>query len=219
MLTHYDFLHLLFNVLWLYWFGLLLFPRVSDRDILWLYVAGGVAGSLCYVAVTSLWPELQNPGAYLCGASASVLAIMTTAAIINPNREIRLFIVGAVRLKWIATACIVLTFMGLGGGNAGASAAHVGGVVAGALFPSLALRRKEDKALGIPAQFRRIRINVHRDGNAVAKAAANRLSDAERLDQILDKIRQSGYQSLSAGERNELNILSQRIDRIQNDNQ
>lgn len=225
MVTHYEFLHFLFNVLWLYWFGTLLYTRVSDRQFTWLYVFGGVVGAVCYVAVTAFWPELQTPGGYLCGASASVLAIMTTAAILSPDREIRLFLFGNVKLKWVAVVCIALTFLGLGGGNPGAQSAHVGGVAAGALFPFIFLGRgksassaRQKKPFEAPSGFRKIRINVKRDGNAVAQAAAKRLSDAERLDQLLDKIRQSGYRSLSAGERNELNLLSQRIDKIHSNN-
>lgn len=214
MFTHYDFFHLLFNVLWLYWFGLMLFPRVSGRRLLWLYVGGGLAGALLYVGVTFLAPALSEQGAYLCGASASVLAVMTAAAFIIPDREVNLFLIGSVKLKWVTIACVALTLFGVGGGNMGAQSAHIGGVAFGAIF-ALAFRRKSSSAhVGNPGSATRpkkIRLNVRRDGNAVAEAAGGRLSDAGRLDQLLDKIRLSGYGSLSTGERNELTQLSKRI--------
>ncbi|MEZ3550296.1 MAG: rhomboid family intramembrane serine protease [Muribaculaceae bacterium] len=222
MATHYDFLHLLFNMLWLYWFGVMLFPSVSGNRLLLLYAGGGLAGAALYVAASAILPPASS-GAYLCGASASVLAIMTTAAVISPDRRINLFLLGSVKLKWITIGCIVLTFLGLGGGNPGSQAAHIGGVVFGFAFPFMIRRKAFVKTaskvrVAMPkvkeTAVRTVRLNVRRDGAAVATAAGQRLSDSRRLDMLLDKIRISGYASLTAGERNELNELSQRIDKI-----
>lgn len=226
MVTHYDFLHLLFNMLWLYWFGIILIPYAGRNSILWIYISGGILGALLYVAVNALMPSLQAPGAYLCGASASVLAVMSTAAIVAPNRPINLFLIGSVKLKWVAIACVALTFLGIGGGSPGAQSAHFGGVIAGLVFPFVALGKRLGKpsvkpAPSMPSPLRSVKIKIrrhNRDGAGVANAAAGRLSDASRLDQLLDKIRHSGYDSLTAGERNELNELSRRIDKIQNNN-
>ena len=130
---------------------------------------------------------------------------------------------GSVKLKWITIGCIVLTFLGLGGGNPGSQAAHIGGVVFGFAFPFMIRRKAFVKTaskvrVAMPkvkeTAVRTVRLNVRRDGAAVATAAGQRLSDSRRLDMLLDKIRISGYASLTAGERNELNELSQRIDKI-----
>lgn len=228
MVTHYDFLHLLFNMLWLYWFGVMFTPAAGDKNLIRLYIGGGLAGTVLYVAVTALWPSLSTPGAYLCGASASVLAIMTAVATISPDRRVYLFLIGPVRIKWIAIACIVLTFLGLGGGNPGAQSAHIGGVVFGVAFALWKKHRKPSKKDNrqrstssqpfqttrqyTPGKATRVAIN----GDAVAKAVAGRLSDASRLDELLDKIRLSGYSSLTTGERNELNELSRRLDKTGN---
>ena len=61
MATHYDFLHLLFNMLWLYWFGVMLFPSVSGNRLLLLYAGGGLAGAALYVAASAILPRLR-PG-------------------------------------------------------------------------------------------------------------------------------------------------------------
>ena len=107
----------------------------------------------------------------------------------------------------------------MGGGNSGGQAAHIGGVIFGASF-ALATKMGFDPAKKLNISNAEItrkprnakpRMNVSRDGNAVAKAAAGRLADSDRLDQLLDKIRMSGYPSLTASERNELNALSQRL--------
>ncbi|MBD5355637.1 MAG: rhomboid family intramembrane serine protease [Bacteroides sp.] len=213
MVTHYGILHLLFNMLWLFWFGRLLMTTLSDRHLLWLYIGGGAFGALIYIAGQATFPAVTG-SAYLCGASASVLSVMTATAIRTPNLTMTLFLFGEVKLKWIAVACILLTFAGVGGGNTGGQAAHVGGVLFGAAF-ILAIKRGYDiskKFSEKPRQkMAKPRVNVKRDGKAVAEAASGRLGDPARLDELLDKIRMSGYQSLTAAERRELTALSQRL--------
>ncbi|MDE6768826.1 MAG: rhomboid family intramembrane serine protease [Muribaculaceae bacterium] len=218
MVIQYDFIHLLFNVLWLFWFGVFIPFQVSEKQRLLLYAGGGFAGALLYVCVNLIWHDSVVPGGYLCGASAAVLAIMTAVAIWSPRREVRLFLIGSVQLKWVALGCMVLTFLGLNGGSGAAQSAHIGGVLFGALFALATARHfaKHPRATTSSAAHapqRKVRIHVRRNGKAVAEAAANRLNDEGRLDQLLDKIRLSGYSSLTAGERNELNLLSQRLDK------
>ena len=217
--TQYDFLHLLFNMLWLFWFGRILQTTLSDRHLITLYIGGGIIGGVFFLLSAFL---LLPSSAFLCGASASVLAIMTACAIRTPELRLNLFLFGEVKLKWIAIGCIILTFLGVGGGNTGGQAAHIGGVVFGAAF-ALLLKRGFDlsrhifpSAVGKAVREKASsgsRRNVRRDGNAVAKAAAGRLSDSNRLDQLLDKIRFSGYASLSSSERQELNALSKRLNK------
>lgn len=222
MVTQYDFLHLLFNVLWLYWFGIYLPEWLSERRRLILYVGSGLAGAVLYITVCAVWPSMSLVGSSLCGSSAAVLGIMTAVAVWSPKRKITLFLLGQVQFRWLALACIVLAFFGYGGGSAAAQSAHLGGVVFGLLFAVLTRsailagrdRRPADRPH--PALFkpsRRIRLNISRDGRAVAETMSERLSDTGRLDVLLDKIRMSGYSSLTTGERNELNVLSQRLNR------
>ncbi len=223
MATHYDFLHLLFNMLWLFWFGRILMITLTERHLLWLYIGGGLVGAAFYIGVQAVSPGLSPAGTYLCGASASVLAIIAGAAMRSPDLRLYLLIFGEVKLKWIAIGCILLTFAGIGGGNTGGQAAHVGGVLFGLGF-AFALKKGFDpvKKVGEEVKMRRKAVlkvvnaplqrgNVVRDGHAVAKAASGKLSDANRLDALLDKIRLSGYNSLTETERKELNALSQRL--------
>lgn len=233
MVTHYDILHLLFNMLWLMWFGRILTMVMEERHLTWIFVTGGIAGAIFYVGCQAVFPELSNGSPYLCGASAAVLAVMAGSAVRTPDTPLYLFLVGKVKLKWVALVCILLTFAGIGGGNGGGQAAHVGGVFAGIIYVLVyKLTRLEPVASGvqtedyddmdIPRRPRRkvtlqvgtpsvVRRNVVRDGHAVAKAASGRLSDSARLDALLDKIRLSGYSSLSEIERKELNALSERL--------
>lgn len=211
MVTQFSVLHLLFNVLWLYWFGRLMLSCEGERGVLVDYIGGGLAGAICYIAVsvTGVAPQ----GAYLCGASASLLAMMGTVAVADRGREMRLLLFGVIRLRWFALICILLTFLGVGGGSAGGPVAHLGGLAFGVVFGLIGFHHHT------PAWSRRsgktpkrgTGKNVARDAGAVAKAAANRLGDHGRLDELLDKIRVSGYESLTEREKEELNAISRRI--------
>lgn len=209
MAVHFDFLHMLFNVLWLYWFGTILLITLSDRHLAYYFFGGGVTGGIFFILASAFgWS-----GGWLCGASAAVIAVMCGAAIRLPDHRINLFLIGSVRLKWVAAACCVLAFIG-GGGN---QAAHIGGLVWG-VANGLLIRGGFDPT----AKLRNLTSRRNNCGKPDGRRRTTRgmidaieryRNDTERLDQLLDKIRISGYGSLSAKERKELNDLSKRLNR------
>ncbi len=206
MVTQVEFLHLFFNMLWLIWFGDILMSTLGQRHLLGLYLCGGVVGGLLYLAAASWVPALCPPGSVLIGSSASVLAVMAATAFRSPDYTFHLFFIGDVRLKWIAVFMIVLAFIGLGGGNAGGQVAHIGGVAFGSL-QGLLLRRGID----IFGRHGRSRQQLRRRPAKVLSAIDQHRRDAARLDELLDKIRISGFNSLNKKEREELDRLSQKI--------
>lgn len=211
MVAHVDFLHLLFNVLWLLWFGGLLAGVVSQRRLLWLYVGGGLAGAAVFMlACGAIGPVGGDPR--LIGASASVLAVMTAAGCLMPSYRLHLFFAGDVKLKWIVIVMILLSFLGAGGGSTGGGMAHVGGVLYGVAWSLWSMRRSGRKRSGevrrnAPAHPRPTVTGARRVASILEQ---NRL-DRIRLDQLLDKIRVSGYESLTRAERRELDTISKRI--------
>lgn len=209
MFTHADFFHLLFNMLWLLWFGFILLSRLEARRVAALYLGGGIAGGVLYMVGPYVMPGIYTYGSVLLGASASVLALMGAAAILMPDYRLHLFFIGDVKLKWMALVMIVLAFLGLGGGNAGGQVAHIGGVAFGCIF-ALAVRRGRSELIGCASNRRRKRKNPFegmQSANPVVQARIN----AERLDQLLDKIHLSGFNSLTAKERMELEELSKKV--------
>lgn len=204
MMVHFDVLHMIFNVLWLYWFGRYLLIAATDRTLALHFFGGGICGGILFVVSAALgWG-----GGWLCGCSAAVIAVMCGAAFRHPDMEIGLFLIGNVKLKWVAIVCCLLTFLG-GGGN---QAAHLGGLLWGiglSVFsshtPYLKDFGKNRKGGGDQPRQRK------RSADRMVKVLADRRSDMERLDEILDKIKISGYDSLSKKERKELNELSQRL--------
>lgn len=209
MFAQYDFLHLLFNMLWLYWFGEIFLFADSSRRMLALYVYGGLAGALlfmvCYAAL----------GRYglLIGSSASVLAVVVATAVMHPDYKMNLLFLGEISLKWVAAATILIDFLSLGGGNSGGHLAHIGGAIAGFVY-AFGLKKGVDitrpfcrLADGVASLFSRRRPPVARQRRA---ATATR-SDEDTLDEILDKVKKSGYASLTQAEKRRLFDVSNRI--------
>lgn len=213
MFTQYNFLHILFNMLCLYWFGQVLLLTLSDRHLLWLYLVGGVFGGVFYLLIYNLLPTFSSVAATLCGSSASVLAIMVAAALRSPDYEMNLLLIGAVKLKWIALVAIVMAVIGIGGNNSGGEIAHLGGVFAGILFGVMLRRGKDITKVGIGFSNKRTNVAKTRKINAsrTATVMTNHRDDMTRLDELLDKIKQSGYKSLTRKERDELEGLSKRL--------
>jgi membrane associated rhomboid family serine protease len=231
MFLHWDFWHLLWNMLFLFWFGRILQDLLGNRRILPIYFYGGLAGAAVAFALLNLLPD-QN-GTILLGASAGVSAVLMAAATLAPNYEIMLF-VWPVRIKYIALARIVLDIIAVKGFvNTGGSVAHLGGVAIGYMFIRL-LQQGTDLSLGFNSVVdgmsrlgsglfsgrRRPGPRVaHRQPQSAGPADADRaarrsrkprsrvaveegISDKQaRVDQILDKIGKSGYDSLSKDEK------------------
>lgn len=223
MFTQTNFLHLLFNLLWLYWFWRILSVRYTAGKILSIYLFGGIAGGLCWLI--SGISGILLPGAYLCGASASLLAMMGVAMTAMGGMRLNLMLFGEVKLRWFALVCILLTFFGGSTASSGTFAAHLGGAVYGVayalmtenkIFPQNIFTKEKERFLRL---FKRERTRQRRKAedftaanveNFVA-AGKGRLADHRRLDELLDKIRLSGYASLSPAEKRELNAISSKL--------
>ena len=197
MFTQTNVFHLLFNMLWLYWFGIVLADAGGDRKVVRGYVAGGIAGAVAFIIFAGFAPSLSASS--LSGASASVVAIMVESALKRPDMRFRLLLIGTVRLKWLALMSLLLLLLGFGGGNAGGQAAHIGGVVSG-----LALWLIDTGRIPLPKHEKR------RKADRIIKVMESRRQGMERLDELLDKIKVSGYDSLTKQEKRELDRLSSR---------
>ena len=96
MFMHAGLLHLLFNMLWLYWFGRLFLNIFSSKHLRGLYVLGGICGGLLYMIAYNVFPYFEDAvfGSYLLGASASVLAIVIATAVREPDYQVQLLFIG-----------------------------------------------------------------------------------------------------------------------------
>lgn len=184
MFVQTDFFHLLFNMLWLVCFGRLLAMARGERALVWTYVGGGVAGALVFVLAGVLFPAFG--GGSLIGSSAAVMAVAVAAAFAVPDLELPLWLIGSVKVKWIVAVMCVLFCAGFTGSMT-ANSAHIGGAAYAAVA---ALWRKR---------------STRRPGKAADEAA--------ELDRLLDKVKRSGYDSLSRRDKERLFNLSHRVRR------
>lgn len=239
MFAQYDVLHILFNLLWFYWFGTLFMMTATQRQLFALYLLGGLGGAALFLLSYSTLPAFAYHTAMLIGSSASVIAIVTATAILMPDFKMHLLLFGAISLKWIAIVTIGLVLIGVTGSNAGGEIAHIGGVAVGAIY-ALQLKRGRDitrplnrffdsiaNAFGglkssIAHVFKPRQPKPHQasTGSSRQTSGSNRHeasspkcseNDREILDQILDKIKKSGYSALTPEERRRLFDVSNRI--------
>jgi membrane associated rhomboid family serine protease len=230
MFMHSGFLHILFNMLWLYWFGRIFLQFQNKQRIVSTYFLGGLAGGLIYILAYQAFPGLQDriPEFGMVGASASVVAIIAATATLLPNYSVNVIFIGPVKLKYIAIFLIIVDVLSLGGDNAGGHFAHLGGAAYGYLFARQLNAGKDignwfTKFInGIQEAFKKqpkqkksnFRVHVNQENMSKqkqkAKSSANQKqeksasakADQEVIDDILDKIAQSGYDSLSDSEKN-----------------
>jgi membrane associated rhomboid family serine protease len=135
MFLHTEFMHILFNMLWLYWFGLMFTAFFNPKQLLNVYLAGGLAGGLFYILVFNLVPELPVKNSLALGASASVMAVVLAVATYKPKVSMYLLFFGEVKIIYIALFALVLDALFLfSGQNVGGHLAHLGGAALGWFF-------------------------------------------------------------------------------------
>jgi membrane associated rhomboid family serine protease len=211
MFMHAGVLHILFNMLWLYWMGQIFEEYLGNKRTIGLYLMGGFAGALFYILAFNLLPAFTSVNAAeqstIVGASASVMAIVVATATLVPDYTISLILIGPVKLKWLVFVILVLDFLGIAGGNAGGEIAHLGGALMGFIYIKQ-LQKGHDWVGGIAKLFKaKPKLKV------VSNNFGKNSSDYPRqdeIDRILDKISQSGYNSLNKQERETLSQASKK---------
>lgn len=214
MFVHFDFIHLLFNILYLYWFGKLFMSLITPRLLLKVYVLGGLSGALLYYLGINLIPAF-NVNSEMIGASGSVMAIMMAVAIYRPNHSILLLFFGEVRLKYIALIAIILDLISIPAlSNTGGHLAHLGGSAFGLVFGLMLLKGQISIGLltnvtksksGWQFWQKKSNMNVsHKRPLTDLEYNAIKVRRQNEVDRILEKIKTSGYESLSESEKKTL---------------
>lgn len=215
MFTQFGFLHLLFNMLWLYWFGSIFMNTFSGSKLTGVYILGGISGAIVYIAAYALFPafELERYQSWAIGASASVMAIVFAVCTYLPNHKIYVFLIGPVKLIHLALFTAIIDLLSIPSGNAGGHIAHLGGALFGYLF-TLSLRRNFDLTGRLSSLLDKIsnnRLFKKRKMKVKYKKKVSDMTDVEynefkkrkdeRINNILDKISKHGYESLTKEEK------------------
>lgn len=226
MFLHDRFLHILWNMLFLYWFGRIVGDFLGNHRVLPLYLLGGIVGGLAYFISINLLPYGGGAVHYALGASGAVMAFVVAAGFISPDYYLRLLFIGDVKLKYIVAVLVFIDLIGMASNiNTGGHFAHLGGAFFGWFFV-YQLRQGTDWSIPVNNFLDRMRRffdnlsttrpsrgphvtyrNPNRSRKTATRAKGNAASDGptsshqEELDAILDKIKQSGYESLSEQEK------------------
>lgn len=226
--AHVDILHILFNMLFLYWFGRLVDEYLGSKRVVALYFLGGIAGGLMFMLIFNLIPYFKPvvDNAVLFGASAAAFSVAVGASTLLPNYTFHLIFLGPVRIKFIALFYIILSLAQTIGPNAGGNLAHLGGALVGYLFIKL-LQNGTDLGKPIYAvmsgwsglfrkrpsmQVTYRERQVYRSTSVYASGSSSttiEVPNQTEIDTILDKISRSGYESLTKEEKQKLFKASQ----------
>lgn len=220
MFLHGGLTHILWNMLALYWFGKIFLSFFSTRHFVGLYLLGGIVGGLFFMLAYNTFPMFTSSDdyAYLVGASAAVLAVVTASAVRVPDYRMNLLLIGEVKLSTLAVATVIISLLLMTSDNAGGSFAHLGGAFAGWAFAYYLNRGRDftlyiNKAVDFFANIckggfkhpRKPKMNIFRgkrtddyDYNAQKK------EQSAEVDKILEKLKKSGYSSLTEEEKKKL---------------
>jgi hypothetical protein len=181
-------------MLMLYYFGNRLQNLFGDKLFYNIFFNGIIFGALLYVFSYNVFPVFKGNESQMIGASAGVMAVLFYLSSYNPNLRIRLFIV-EVKLIYIALFLLILDIIQIPNGNSGGHIAHIGGALTG-----YCLLKYNYQGLNLPSilSFFNSNKNIKKTNIKFDKI------DQKKIDIILDKISESGYDSLSKDEKNYL---------------
>ena len=220
MFTHKDILHILFNMLWLYWFGLIFLEYLDQKKLVAVYLSGGISGAFVYIVSFNVFPVFSQVVAesVAIGASASVMAVVVAIAVYVPDYSVNLFLLGRIKIKYVALVIFILTSVLDFSVNSGGKLAHIGGGLFGYIY-TVNLRRGRDLGKGInriidffatlfkPRRKMRVTYKKRTTDYEYNKA---RVDHQEKINKILDKISKGGYDSLTKEEKDLLFHESQK---------
>jgi len=220
MFIHFDFLHIIFNLIWLYFGSKLFLHFLSQKQLISTYILGGLSGGLSYIIAYNLFPVFEDSilTSKAIGASASVLAIFIAIATHAPNHILRLYLIGNIKLKYIAITIIILDLLlwaiKIDGvfatdlENSGGHIAHIGGAFYGFFYIILL-----NKGFDLSINYQNF-INIFNNQKKERKTRNqqnnddifrnNKAKKQDEINLILEKISQSGYESLTKEEKETL---------------
>jgi membrane associated rhomboid family serine protease len=220
MFTHKDIWHIVFNMLWLYWFGRIFLEYLDQRKLVAVYLMGGISGAIVYVLSFNIFPAFTGVVAesVAIGASASVMAVVIAIAAYVPDYTVQLFLLGRIKIKYMALAIFILTSVMDFSINSGGKLAHIGGAIFG-FFYIQNLRKGRDIAKGFnriidffatifkPRKKLKVTYKKPASDYDYNKIKTDRQA---KINLILDKISKGGYDSLTKEEKDTLFKESQK---------
>ena len=209
---HSGFFHLFFNMYIFLFTSRLFLNLFKSNSLLNVYFLGVIFGGLLFLFSYNLFPAFENSKPYMIGSSAGVMSLLIFMSTYSPNLEVRLIIFN-IKLLYIGIAFMMLDVIQIPYGNAGGHIAHLGGALLGFFYAN---KLKNGVDIGLPFeriifklfnlfQFNKTKMNVAFKNKSNKKFSGrndnNSKTHQKKIDEILDKISSSGYESLSKKEK------------------
>ena len=192
---HGSFSHIFWNMLILYYFGNILKNIFGEKLILNLFLSGIVAGGLTYLISYNLFPVFKGVNSVMIGASAGVMSVLFFLAAYNPQYRIRIIFFD-IKILYIALFLFFYDIIQIPLNNSGGHIAHIGGALWGYYY-SVKYNNGSDLVNSIFSYFKK---NTNNKPSVKSKKD-NKNFDQNKIDEILDKISDSGYDSLTKSEK------------------
>lgn len=214
--SHENIFHILFNLLSFYWFGNIIVEYLGNRRLVSIYLLGGIFAGVLFLVLFNLVPFFKSANTTgLIGASGAIYAVVVAAATLVPDYTFFLIFFGPVKIKYLAMVMIFISVLGSVEINAGGNIAHLGGALMGFVFIRF-LKKGTDigKPISASGDFitkiftKKTPLKVTYKGKT--KESNYTPPDQMEIDDILDKINRSGYESLSKEEKQKLFKASQK---------
>lgn len=204
---HYGFLHLFFNMMVLNFSSRLFLTFFTQKQYLGLYILSAIFSALCFVLSFYFLHQTSS----MVGASAAIMALLVATTAYQPLMEIRLLLIGNVKLWHITAVLLLLDLLQIQMNNTGGHIAHLSGAFFGYIYIKLLqngtdLSRIVDSILNLFSKkqstpFRKVHVNPKKPAAKRESKIVIKDKTQQQLDEILDKISQSGYDSLTAEEK------------------
>ena len=209
--------HILFNMIWLWFFGRLFLQHNSARELLRVYLLGGITGNLLCMLAYAVFPYFHGAASisYILGASGAAMAVMLAITMQRPREKVYIWAMVGLELRYFAIIMVAIDLLSATGDNAGGHIAHIGGAAFGLLYgPAMRYFR------GIRSK-KRPHQRTHQTFSFKGKGSANRKrkqyanatsssrnpasqhqeQDEKQLKAILDKLAKGGYGALTTEEK------------------
>ena len=208
---HSGFFHLFWNMYLLYFSSRLLLNLFNSKIFLKLYFLGIIIGGLTFILSYNFFPVFQDANPYMVGASAGVMSVFIFMSTYSPSLEIKLILFN-IKLRYLGIAFVLLDVIQIPYGNSGGHIAHLGGAFFGFFY---AQRLQKGLDIGLPLDnlvekisqlfIRKSKMKTvykSKDTSDIQNKKSTMVGDQQRkIDEILDKISVSGYESLSNEEK------------------
>lgn len=194
---HGSFSHLFWNMIMLFYFGNILVNYFGDKRLLNVFFNGILFGGIIYIISYNLFPVFTGVSSKMIGSSAGVMAILFYITSYNPNHTIRFYFVN-IKLLYIAVFLLLMDIIQIPVDNSGGHIAHLGGALIGFLM------FRSFKGIDFVDIYTNLSTRKNNKKIKRNKTFSGSNFDQKKIDSILDKISESGYESLTKEEKNYL---------------